>query len=204
VRVEVFLEELSAEAALRNLLPGLLGSAWTCRFHVFDGKHDLLEELPSRLRGLARRLPPTSRILVLVDEDREDCVAIKSALEDAAEQAGLSTKSGVGEGPFQVVNRVAVEELEAWFLGDTQALLAAYPEVPPDLGSRRPYGDPDAVTGGTSEALERVLQRAGYYAAGMPKIEVARNISSHMDPLRNSSHSFQVFVSGVQAIAESV
>jgi hypothetical protein len=76
--------------------------------------------------------------------------------------------------------------------------------VPPDLGSRRPYGDPDAVTGGTSEALERVLQRAGYYAAGMPKIEVARNISSHMDPLRNSSHSFQVFVSGVQAIAESV
>jgi hypothetical protein len=204
VRIEVFLEELSAEAALRNLLPGLLGPEWNYRFHVFDGKSYLLEELPSRLLGLARTLPDTSRILVLLDEDREDCLAIKTRLEEAADGAGLSTKSGVGCGSFSVVNRVAVEELEAWFFGDIPALVEAYPGVDPDLGSRRRYADPDAIVGGTSEALERVLQGAGYYTAGMPKIEVARNVSQHMDPRRNTSHSFQVFVAGVRALAESV
>ena len=202
MRLEVFVEELSAEAALQNLIPGLLGSGWTCRFHAFDGKADLLAELPSRLSGLAPALPPASRILVLTDEDRDDCRAVKDALDGAAEQAGLTTKSAVGVGPFDVVNRIAIEELEAWFFGDVPALVAAYPRVPADLGSRRPYHDPDAIAGGTWEALERVLQKAGYYAAGMPKIEVARNVSKHMDAGRNTSYSFQVFVAGLRALAD--
>ncbi len=92
-----------------------------------------------------------------------------------------------------MLNRIAIEELEAWFFGDVKAIAEAYPGVSLSLGNKAKYRNPDAITGGTWEALQRVLQTEGYYLAGMPKIEVARKISEHMEPKRNQSRSFQVF-----------
>jgi hypothetical protein len=71
------------------------------------------------------------------------------------------------------------------------------------LGKKEKYRNPDRIKGGTWEALERVLQRYGYYSAGLPKIEVARNISQHMMPKRNSSKSFNTFKSGLEALIQS-
>ena len=95
---------------------------------------------------------------------------------------------------------VLVEELEAWFFGDVEALRAAYPRVPASLARRAPYRDPDGIAGGTWEALYRVLKRAGYYQTSFPKTEVARNVSVHMDPSRNNTHSFRAFREGVEAL----
>jgi hypothetical protein len=202
MHLEVMVEEPSAEAALENLLPRLLPEGVSYQVHLFPGKPALLSRLPNRLKAY-RGVPPRSiSIVVLVDEDRQDCRNLKATLETAAAEAGLTTKSAAGpRGCFQVLNRVAVEELEAWFLGDVQAIVAAYPRVAPTLGRRRGYRDPDHVAGGTWEALERVLKRAGYYPGGLPKIEVARRISEHMDPARNLSHSFGVFRSGLVSLA---
>jgi len=51
-------------------------------------------------------------------------------LERAAVQAGLITKSGVSsDSRFQVLNRLAIEELEAWFFNDIQALHTAHPRI---------------------------------------------------------------------------
>ncbi len=149
MRLEIYVEGPSDEAALRNILARLVPAGWGLRFHVFLGKPDLLEALPKRFRGCAHSLPSDSRILVFVDEDREDCGALKDRLERAAEDAGLTTKTDVGLGPFQVLNRIAVEELEAWFFGDVVALRAAYPDVPADLAERPSYSDPDAIQRGT-------------------------------------------------------
>jgi len=111
------------------------------------------------------------------------------------------TKSACrGNGPFQVVNRLAIEELESWFLGDIDALIEAYPKVPRTLGQKSRYRDPDAVTGGTWEALEHILKRAGYYPTGLPKVETARSISRYLVPHRNHSKSFQVFTEGLNAL----
>ena len=156
--------------------------------------------LPDRLRGYKRWLPEGWRVFVLIDEDRKDCHELKARLEQAARNAGLATKSSPGfDGKFRVVNRLAIEELEAWFFGDVPALLRAYPRLPANLDRKAKYRDPDAIAGGTSEALERVLQRAGYYAGGMPKIQVAQETSRHMSAERNTSHSFQVFREGLLA-----
>lgn len=83
--------------------------------------------------------------------------------------------------------------MEAWFFGDVNALTAAYPGVPATLAKKEKYRDPDAIQGGTWEALERILQRAGYHLGGLSKIEAARAIAKHMTPEHNRSHSFQVF-----------
>jgi len=60
-----------------------------------------------------------------------------------------------------VVNRIAIEELEAWYFGDVEAICDAYPGVPRTLAQRNGMREPDEIRGGTWEALERVVQRAG-------------------------------------------
>ena len=59
---------------------------------------------------------------------------------------------------FQVLNRIAIEELEAWFFGDVQALNQAYPKTPKTLGHKSRYKDPDSIKGGTWESMERELK----------------------------------------------
>jgi hypothetical protein len=186
-----FVEEPSAEAALVLLLPKMLRQGVTFEIQQFSGKDDLLQKLPIRLRGYANWLPASSRIVVLVDRDDEDCVELKARLEDMASQAGLNTWTRHGPQEFQVCNRILVEELEAWFFGDWLAVLAAYPRADRKVTGRAGYRDPDAIAGGTWEALERVLQKAGYYSTGLPKITVAREVATHMEPARNTSSSFQ-------------
>lgn len=195
----VFVEEYSMEAALELLLPKLLRGI---EFQVirFQCKDDLLKKTPERLRGYASWLPDTWRILVLVDRDDDDCAALKARLERMATEAGLQTKTAAGNDQrFQVVNRIAIEELEAWFFGDWLAVKAAYPRVPVTVPQKSGFRDPDAIAGGTWEALERILGKAGYFSTGLRKLECARAVAAHMEPGRNNSNSFQEFCCAVAA-----
>jgi hypothetical protein len=194
MHVEFLVEEESCAECLKTLAPQLLHLDDTFRIHPFAGKPDLLKSLPDRLSGYASWLPPDWKIVVLVDRDQDECLALKSRMEACAQKAGLRTPSkSPDKSRFQVLNRIAIEELESWFFGDALALARAYPRIPRTLAEKRKYRNSDAITGGTWESLERVLQAAGYYPAGIPKIEVARNVSRHMIPDRNRSPSFKTF-----------
>lgn len=198
MHIEFLVEELSAEEAIRNFVPKIIGPSHTIDVHHYQGKTDLMQKLPLRLEGYRRWLPQDWRIVVLIDEDRQDCKAQKHRLESMARQARFFTKTAPGpRNEFTVLNRIAVEELEAWFLGDVEALVAAYPRTPRSLASKARYHDPDNISGGTWEALEQVMKKAGYYPSGLPKVETARNVSMHMEPTRNRSRSFQVFRDGL-------
>lgn len=185
--VEVLVEEPSAEAVLDALLPRIIGPR-TFAIYRHSCKDELLQRLPQRLRGYASWLPEDWRIVVLVDRDDDDCRALKKRLEDFAQEAGLSTRAS--SGPIQVVNRIAVEELEAWYFGDWAAVKEAYPRVNANVARRAKYRSPDEIRGGTWEAFERVLQQAGYFETGLRKIEAARAVAAHMVPERNHSPSF--------------
>ena len=90
-----------------------------------------------------------------------------------------------------------VEELEAWFFGDIEAINKAYPKVSTNIATQAKYRVPDAIKGGTWEALEKLLQDKGYHLGGLQKVKAARDISPHMEPSRNTSKSFQVFYNGL-------
>jgi hypothetical protein len=120
--VEFLVEEPSMEVFLRGLLPRLLGSV-PFNVYPFQSKDELLARLPARLRGYAAWLPEGHRIVVLVDRDDDDCRVLKQQLEQWAEQAGLPTRSHRQQGQFRVINRIAVQELEAWYFGDWEAVL---------------------------------------------------------------------------------
>lgn len=198
MHVEFLLEEPSAEAALRELLPRLLPAAtWHCYPH--RGKHDLLARLPGRLKTYARQLPhaPDLRVVILMDADA-DCRKAKQALEKLVAEAHLLSKAQAGGQPFQVLTRLAVSELEAWFLGDHAAIQAAYPGVRPTHLRHLPT-NADAISDAW-ETLWQVLQAAGYYRAGKQKQRWATDISQHLEPGRNTSASFQYFCEGLAAL----
>lgn len=165
----------------------------TFEIHAFRGKSDLLKKLENRLRGYRHWLPPNGRIVVMVDRDDEDCHALKQKLEEMANSSGLLTRSRVSDSSWQVVNRIVIEELEAWYFGDWQAVCDAYPRVSGNIPQQANYRDSDVISGGTWEAFERILQRAGYFKTGLGKTEAARSIAEHMEPTRNNSHSFTKF-----------
>jgi hypothetical protein len=99
------------------------------------------------------------------------------------------------------VNRIAVEELEAWFFGDWKAVRAAYPRLPATIPAQQEYRDPDAIRGGTWERFEGVLQASGYYPSGLQKKDVARRVAEHMVPLRNTSASFRCLREALEEIS---
>ena len=202
MQIDVFCEEPSAEAALRNVLPRIVAGRASHKIISFQGKQQMLRRLVHRLRGYAHRIHHENLcVVVLIDNDADDCKELKRRLDDTAVAAGLTTKSAAPPGArFHVVNRVIIEELEAWFFGDVEALRQAYPKVPESLSKKEKYRDPDAITGGTWEALFGELKRVSYYGEYFPKIEVARNVAQHMEPNRNTSRSFQVFRQAIDSL----
>ncbi len=201
--IQFYTEELSAEAALRALVPRIVPDSVDFDILVFQGKADLLTNVPSRLRALAGWMPDDWRVVVLVDRDDDDCMALKQHLDQSAHQAGfVSRANATDQQRVQVLNRIAIEELEAWFFGDIAALRTVYPRLSATLGQRERYRDPDAIVGGTWEQLERELRRAGYHRGGLSKILLAREVAPHLDPSRNRSRSFQAFYRGLQELTE--
>ncbi|MGH3935130.1 MAG: DUF4276 family protein [Pseudonocardiaceae bacterium] len=201
MNLEILVEELSAERALGVLLPRIVPGI-DFEIRVFRGKTDLLKKLPHRLKGYADWITrEDTYLVVLVDRDDDDCLALKADMEKMAAAAGLSTATAApASGRVHVLKRIAVEELEAWFFGDVSAICAAYPRVPNSLGQQAKYRDPDAVSGGTWEALERVLQKHSYHRSGLAKVVAATEIAQHMNAEVNRSRSFQVFRDGVRRL----
>ncbi len=197
--LEILVEEPSMEAALRELLPRILPRR--ARFHLVNmkSKGRLLKKLPDRLKAYRKRIGNGEdlKIVVLVDRGRDDSKKLKQRLETMARRAGLVTKtSSGGAGAFQVVTRIAVEELEPWFMGDVEALRAAFPGL---RGAKFPRAFEHPDKGGTWERLHRFLKRHNIYRGKYPKIEAARQIAKHMEPHRNQSPSFQTFLQGLKA-----
>jgi hypothetical protein len=189
----LLVEEPSMEAFLRALLPRLLPQDRTFEVHPFQGKNDLLGNLEKRLRGYAVWLPADWRIVVVADRDDDDCRVLKRQLEVIARRARLRTRSRADNAPWQLVNRLAIEELEAWYFGDWAAVRSAFPRASASVARRHSFRNPDSIAGGTWEAFERVMKAYGYFKGGLSKIEAARAIGAHVDPARSSSRSFRAF-----------
>jgi hypothetical protein len=177
-----FLEEPSAQRLLEGFMPRLIetveGDRPDVRYVVFEGKQDLEKQITGRLR--AWKLPG-ARFVVMRDQDSGDCHVVKARLRPRVERAG---KSDV------VVVRVACRELEAWVLGDWDAVALAYER--PDLAANamKPrFRNPDAIVRPVG-ALQREVP-------DYQKLDGARRVGPHISVDRNRSRSFQVFCAGV-------
>ncbi len=210
MHIEVLVEDSSGEKLLQCLLPQLLGSQGdphTWRLHSYKGigrvpkgltpkadpaKRILLNQLPKLLRGYGKT-PGMDVVVVVLDVDNRDCKAFLKELK--------ALKKSCIPAPTTLF-RLAIEEMEAWYLGDRKALLAAYPRANRDVvdGYKQ-----DSVCG-TWELLADALHPGGYAAiktAGWPlpgqvKHEWAGKIGPRMNLDQNASPSFRKFRDGLR------
>lgn len=200
--VEFHVEEPSMEAALNVLIPRISNNTIQHNIINYSSKQSLIKKLPNRMRALRHFIQHNMKYVVVVDQDDNDCIQLKQDVTNIIKGVGLVAKEQTNTiNDAQVFVRIPVEELEAWFLGDFVALNTVFPRIPITAGTRTKFRDPDNVTGGTWEALQRLLQQYGYYAGGLPKIEVANRISPHLSLTASRSTSFRVFVKLVNALS---
>ena len=176
----VFLvEERSMATVINGLMPRLFpGVIFQCLEH--DGKKDLVSRLENRLRSWRT---PGVQFVVLIDNDRGDCVALKRELE---------AKCQAAERPDTLI-RIVCQELEAWYLGEPDALADAFgDERLRSIGRRARFRDPDAVPY-PSVALSELLPDANKaIAAGIMSALLTRE--------RNESTSFQALLTGLDRV----
>ena len=197
VHIDFLIEEESARVALNILLPEMLPEDAFFDIYTFQGKYDLLKKLPNRLRAYRHSPLDMHKVIILIDRDEKDCRDLKQKLELMVKQAGLVSKS---ENPteFQVVTRIVIDELEAWYFGDAEALHAAYACIPKTIQQKRGFEDPDRIAK-PSKRLHQLLQKEYPGVDRLLKVEAAARISAYMSPDVNQSTSFQAFYAGIKA-----
>lgn len=211
---EVLVEDQSGSIALECLLEKILGAngaAHTWTIHPYKGlghipkdlhsvtdpqKRLLLDRLPSLLRGYGRSLPQSAAVVVVVDADDRDCVAFKRELRAVLEACTPRPRT---------LFQIAIEESEAWLLGDRAAVKQAYPAAKDSVLNRYVQDSicdtwevlADAVHPGGSGKL----RAKGFPATGIAKCAWAEAIAPYMNVAENRSLSFRVFQDGVRKLA---
>lgn len=213
---EVLVEDKSGRLALEVIFERILGSnylqhSWKIfsfqglghipkNMHAAPNPHRrlLLEHMPALLRAYGRSLPDSALVIVVVDLDNRDCMVFKKDL--------LNILTTCNPRP-NTIFRIAIEESEAWLLGDRKAVEAAYPKA--KVSALDSYIQ-DSICGTWEILADAVhtggsagLKKLGYPEIGKAKCKWAQEIAQHMNVDNNRSVSFQVFRDGVRKFANT-
>ena len=208
---EIFVEDQSGKKALEILVPNIIADSHTFNIIDFRGighipKHLtssthirtrlLLNQLPGLLRGYGKTYANCSAAVIVVCDLDSRC--LKEFRQELL--AVLHVCNPRPNTRFCI----AVEEGEAWLLGDMPAIRAAYPQAR-DAVLNSYTNDSicgtwellaDAVFAGGSKALVR----RGWRAVGREKSVWATKIPPLMDVENNASPSFQYFREKLRAL----
>lgn len=156
----------------------------------------LLNDLALYLKGFNKSLRSVkSAIMIVLDNDTRNPKDFRNELESVASQNNIS---------IDHVFCIAVEEIEAWLLGDRDAVLTAYPDARVSILDKYVQ---DSICG-TWEILADATYHGGYkkfikdcgntYSEiGKHKCEWAEKIGQYMIWERNCSPSFKLFMTEI-------
>ena len=217
---EILVEDQSGKRALEVLAPKIVGDDHTIKIHPYKGigriprnlkdtgnasKRILLENLPKLLKGYGKTFVGypaeyPAVVILICDLDDKCLKAFRQELFGILNQCNPKPQTRFC---------IAIEEGEAWFLGDLNAVRTAYPCAKNNVlnayindsicGTWEVLAD--AVYQGGSSALSA----QGWQAIGAEKSKWAEKITPHMDITDNSSPSFCYFrdkLKGLEGDAE--
>jgi len=202
MHIEILVEDSSGERLLECLLPRMIGEQGqphTWRLHAYKGigrippglmtvadpaKRILLDQLPKILRGYGRT-PGIDAVVIVLDSDRRDCSKFLNELRTLV--------NGLDQAP-RTLFRLAIEEVEAWYLGDRVALAAAYPGAKQraleNYVQDSVCGTWEVLANATYPGGAAAIKKAGWPLPGQLKHEWAERIGPEMDIESNASPSF--------------
>ena len=205
----VFLiEDQSGKKMLENLIPSIIGEQHSFKLHSYKGighlpknlksqtdvnKRILLDQLPRLLRGFGNTFsnyPSNYPVVLFVVCDLDDN-CLKMFRQDLINVLNSCYPKPETQFCF------AIEEGEAWFLGDLAAIRKAYPDAKSSELNRYQNDSicdtwellADAICPGGSKKLKE----EGWQAVGKKKSEWAERITPNMDINNNKSPSFCYF-----------
>ena len=208
---EFLTEDQSSRIAMDVLIPKLLSDKITYRIHSYKGigripkglrpksdasKRILLDQLPKILRGYGRN-PYCGNIVIVCDLDDNDKQQFLSELHGIL---------GVCDPKPSTLFCLAIEEFEAWYLGDLNAIRTAYPQAKNTVLNS--YIN-DSICG-TWELLadavykgdHLLLLKKGWQAVGEQKSIWAKTISPFMIVENNISPSFMEMCSQLRSVVQ--
>lgn len=205
---EILVEDQSGKKALDILVPKIIGKRHTFKVHPYKGigriprnmrdtkdagKRILLDNLPKLLKGYGKTFAgypdeyPAVVVLVCDLDDRclkvfrQDLFAILERCDPKPETRFC----------------FAIEEGEAWLLGDLNAIQSAYPNANSNVLNAY---DNDSICGTWEKLADALcpggsaaLRGAGWQAVGAEKSKWAEKICPHMIVTTNASPSFCYF-----------
>jgi hypothetical protein len=211
---QILVEDSSGEALLEHIVPKIIGESNSYEIKHYKGigriptglkpgsdpkKRILLDQLPRLVSGygsVLSRYPETyPAVLVIVcDLDRRCLKEFRDSIMECIHRC---------------INRpetilcLAVEEGESWLLGDTEAVVSAYPRARTEILDSY---IPDSICGAWEVLANAVhaggskeLMALGYQAVGCKKHEWANAIGPLIDLDRNKSPSFKYFVEKLES-----
>lgn len=205
---EILVEDKSGEKALSILVPKIISENDTFTIHAYKGigripknlkaitdpnKRILLDQIPRLLKGLDKtysknldNFPVT--VIIVCDLDDKCLKDFKKELLDTSKDCSKNLK---------IIFCFAIEEGEAWFLGDIQAIIKSYPKAKKAIFDT--YIN-DSICGTWEKLADAIysgglqkLAKLGYQTIGMEKFKWAEKISPNMDINKNNSPSFCYF-----------
>ena len=202
---EILVEDQSGKKALDILTRKIVGDQHTFNIYPYRGighipkdltnptnanTNLLLNQLPMQLRAYGKSYAndPTKVVIVVCDLDNNCLKTFRQELF-----AVLNSCNPKPETRFCI----AIEEGEAWLLGDISAIKAAYPKAKDNVLNNYQNDSicgtwellADALfTGGASR-----LKKRGWQAAGREKFVWAQKITPYMNIDKNASPSFCYF-----------
>lgn len=205
---EILVEGQADLTALSILMPKILceyGHPHTWKIHKHRGignipkdpklppnknNQTLLHNLPSKLRAYGNANKENIVVIVLVDLDDKDYSVFKHELENILHHCNKKPNT---------LFCIAIEELEAWFLGDITAIKKAYPWAKDSILEL--YKQDSQC--GTWEILAEAVYPGGLNALGQygkrsiiileQKRIWAKDICPHLNISINKSPSFHLF-----------
>jgi hypothetical protein len=184
MRIEFLLEEPSMASVLVEILPKILPAEFVLNTNCFlrphQGKSDLRKSIPNKVRAFSHSSEEV-KIVILHDQDSNDCKVLKRQIQDLCIQ----------NGDCPTLIRIVCKELEAWYLGDMDAIQKVYPRFKANNHKRvAKFRNPDICN--ASDELQRVIPdfQKGY---------ASREISKHLNIEENQSESFIQFRDGIRS-----
>lgn len=205
---EILVEDISGKTALEIIVPKIISAEHTFKLHYYKGigripkdlksaseanKRILLDQLPRLIQGygntFSQYTPDYPAVLIVIcDLDNRCLSTFRRELLDIVDKCNPPPKTQFC---------IAIEEGEAWYLGDLAAVKAAYPKAKEavlksyinDSISETWEKLADAVFSGGKQKLKK----QGRQAIGLEKTNWANNIPPHMDVDNNLSPSFCYF-----------
>jgi Domain of unknown function (DUF4276) len=215
MHIEILVEDQSGKAFLDIAVGRMMSIGNTFKVHPYKGigriprnlgkggdasKRILLDQLPRLLRGYGSAFAKypadyEAAVIVVCDLDDKDLKAFCSNLNSILDACSPKPNACFC---------LAIEEGEAWLLGDLPAIIKAYPNARQRVLNE--YVN-DSICGTWEKLADavypggaRTLSDNGWQAIGAEKSKWASNIAPHMNFVANRSPSFREFRDRVLAL----